>query len=33
VSTAKAIGSLLAAAVCAGSLLWWMFSGITGDDE
>jgi hypothetical protein len=32
-STAQAIGALLAAAVCAGSLLWWLFSGITGGGE
>jgi hypothetical protein len=32
-STAKAIGALLAAAVCACSLLWWMFSGIMGGGE
>jgi hypothetical protein len=32
-STAQAIGSVLAAAVRAGSLLWWMFSGITGGGE
>jgi hypothetical protein len=29
----SAIGALLAAAFCAASLLWWLFSGITGGGE
>jgi hypothetical protein len=32
-STLQAIGTLLAAAFCAASLLWWIFSGITGGGE
>jgi hypothetical protein len=27
------IGAILAAAFCAASLLWWLFSGITGGGE
>jgi hypothetical protein len=32
-STLQSIGVLLAAAFCAASLLWWLLSGITGDDS
>jgi hypothetical protein len=32
-STIHPIGVILAAAFCAASLLWWLFSGITGGSE